>query len=223
MTDTDLIDTAAAEQFAGRMLGVLNDACLAVMTSVGHRTGLFDAMAGLPPATSADIAAAAGLQERYVREWLGAMTVAGVVVYDATTGSYLLPAEHAAALTRAAGPENLAAMMQFVGLLAGVETEVSECFRVGGGVPYSEYHEFHRLMAEDSAAVHDAALVDAIVPLVPGLTERLRDGIDVADIGCGAATPSTSSPRRSRRAGSSVTTSPTKPSPPAGGRRARWV
>jgi SAM-dependent methyltransferase len=40
-------------------------------------------------------------------------------------------------------------------------------------------------MAEDSAAVHDAALVDAILPLVPGLPERLRAGIDVADVGCG--------------------------------------
>jgi SAM-dependent methyltransferase len=186
MNDNDLIEATATEQFAERMLGVLNDACLAVMASLGHRTGLFDAMAGQPPATSAEVAARARLQERYVREWLGAMTVGGVVSYDPETRCYQLPDAHAASLTRSAGPENLAGTMQFVSLLAGVEAEVSECFRVGGGVPYSAYGEFHRLMAEDSAAVHDAALVEAIIPLVPGLTERLTDGIDVADIGCGS-------------------------------------
>lgn len=59
------------------------------------------------------------------------------------------------------------------------------CFRHGGGVPYSAYERFHALMAEDSATVHDAALLDGILPLVPGAIERLAAGIDVADIGCG--------------------------------------
>src|SRR6201995_6126187 len=68
-----------AEEFAERMLRTMNEAALALMVSVGHRTGLFDAMAGMPPATSAGIAAASGLNERYVREWLGAMVTAGVV------------------------------------------------------------------------------------------------------------------------------------------------
>ena len=76
-------------------------------------------------------------------------------------------------------------MMEFVPLLAGVEQEVIQCFRRGGGVPYSAYPRFHQVMAEDSATVHDAVLVDGILPLVPGLTERLHAGIDVADIGCG--------------------------------------
>ena len=196
MADTETVHTDAAtdagidaqrtEQFAERMMGVLNDASLALMLSVGHRTGLLDTMADAPPGTSAEIATAAGLQERYVREWLGAMTVGGVVTFDPTTGCYELPAAHAASLTRAAGPGNLAGTMQFVSLLAGVESDITECFREGGGVPYSAYHEFHRLMAEDSAAVNDAALLDTIVPLVPGLTERLTAGIDVADVGCGS-------------------------------------
>jgi SAM-dependent methyltransferase len=63
---------------------------------------------------------------------------------------------------------------------------VIECFRNGGGVPYSAYPRFQKLMAEDSASVHDAALIDVILPLVPGLTQRLEAGIDVADIGCGS-------------------------------------
>lgn len=188
MTDTarTTIDQAAADAFAARVLGVLNDASAALMISIGHQVGLFDAMADLPNATSHEIAGAAVLQERYVREWLGAMTTARIVDYDPAEATYTLPGEHAASLTRAAGPGNLAVAMQFIPLLADVESSVAGCFRAGGGVPYSQYEDFHRLMAEDSAGVHDAALVDAIIPLVDGLPERLREGIDVADIGCGS-------------------------------------
>jgi SAM-dependent methyltransferase len=73
-----------------------------------------------------------------------------------------------------------------VGLLALVEDQVVECFRHGGGVPYSSFPKFQALMAEDSGAVRDATLIDVTLPLVPGLTDRLREGIDVADVGCGS-------------------------------------
>ena len=78
------------------------------MTSLGHRVGLFDAMADMPAAGSQAIAARSGLNERYVREWLGAMVSSGVVDYDPRDGTYALPPEHAAFLTRAATPANLA-------------------------------------------------------------------------------------------------------------------
>jgi len=185
-TTAPVIDHARAEAFGGRMVGVLNDACLALMTSVGHQVGLFDTLAGLPPASSQQIADAASLQERYVREWLGAMTISGVVEYDPAARTYRLPPEHAASLTSAAGPDNLAGVTQFIPLLVGVEAPLIACFREGGGVPYSQYGRFHRLMAEDSAAVHDAALVEGIVPLVAGLADRLHAGVDVADVGCGS-------------------------------------
>jgi hypothetical protein len=86
MTTTEL-DQATAEAFAGRMAGVINDAALALSVSIGHRTGLFDALAGLPPSTSEEIANASGCNERYVREWLGAMVAGHVVEYEATTST----------------------------------------------------------------------------------------------------------------------------------------
>lgn len=185
MSET-VLDTTRLEAFGQQMGDVLNHGTLALLASIGHQVGLYDTLAELPPATSHEIAGAAGLQERYVREWLGAMTVARVVEYDAHDRTYWLPREHAAFLTRAAGPSNLAAAMQFIALLAGVESSLVECFRRGGGVPYSSYTEFHRLMAEDSGAVFDAALIDVVLPLVPDLPARLADGIDVADVGCGS-------------------------------------
>jgi SAM-dependent methyltransferase len=156
------------------------------MVSVGHRTGLFDVMAAMPAATSAEIASRASLDERYVREWLAVMTTGRIVEHDGAAGSYSLPADHAAWLTRAAGLNNLATGMQYIGLMALAEDQVVDCFRRGGGVPYSAFPRFQAVMAEDSGAVRDATLIDMTLPLVPGLTGRLRQGIDVADVGCGS-------------------------------------
>jgi SAM-dependent methyltransferase len=180
------LDEGAAQAFAGRMLGVVNDGMLALMVSVGHRTGLFDVMAGMGWADSARLAQTSGLQERYVREWLGAMTTGGLVQHDGQAGTYRLPPEHAASLTTAAGPDNIAAYAQFVAMLGKVEDGIVRSFRDGGGVPYSEFPEFQQLMAEDSGAIFDATLVDVVVPVVPGLPARLQEGIDVADVGCGS-------------------------------------
>jgi SAM-dependent methyltransferase len=178
--------TPGSTEFADRMLGMMNEAAVALMVSVGHRTGLFDVMAAMPAATSAEIASRACLDERYVREWLAVMTTGRIVEHDGAAGSYSLPATHAAWLTRAAGMANLATGMQYIGLLALVEDQIVDCFRHGGGVPYSAFPRFQAIMAEDSGAVQDANLIDVTLPLVPGLIDRLGQGIDVADVGCGS-------------------------------------
>jgi len=184
MATTEL-DAAATEAFGGRMLQILNDGMLTLLVSLGHRSGLFDAMAGLEPARSTRIAEAAGLDERYVREWLAGMTVGGIVKHDPEAGTYVLPREHAGFLTRAAGPDNLASFSQYASLFGELEDQVLECFRRGGGVPYSAMPRFQALQAEETAQIQDAGLIDVTLPLVDGLVERLRAGIDVVDIGCG--------------------------------------
>jgi SAM-dependent methyltransferase len=168
------------------MLGMMNEAALALMVSVGHRTGLFDAMARMPPATSGEIASRARLDERYVREWLAAMTTGRIIGYDDAAGTYWLPADRAAWLTRAAGMNNMATGMQYIGLLALVEDQIVDCFRNGGGVPYSAFPKFQEIRGEESRAEQDASLIGKTLPFVPGLTGRLEDGIEVADVGCGS-------------------------------------
>ena len=178
-------DPATVDAFGGRLLSIINDAGLALMISLGHRTGLFDTMATMPPADSATIAGIAKLNERYVREWLGAMTVGRIVTHDPVAGTYHLPPEHVALLTRAASPNNMAAFMQYPAVLGQVEDQIVRCFREGGGVPYSEFKRFHEVMAEDSGQTTVAALFDHVLPLVPGLVDQLERGIDVLDLGCG--------------------------------------
>lgn len=180
------IDTDRTAAFGERIVRAVDEACLVLQCSIGNQVGLFDTMVEMGPATSGQVAQSAGLQERYVREWLAALTAAGVVERDPANDTYRLPVEHAAVLTRAAGPDNLARLCQYIPMLAEAEALVVEAFRSGGGVPYSAFSRFHDVMSEDSAAVNDASLLDTIVPLVPGLPARLTAGIDVADFGCGS-------------------------------------
>jgi 2-polyprenyl-3-methyl-5-hydroxy-6-metoxy-1,4-benzoquinol methylase len=178
-------DQAKAEAFAGNLLGALNHGALCLMVSVGHRTGLFDAMSKLPPVTSEELAAQAGLNERYVREWLGAMTTARIVEVDPATLKFSLPPEHAAFLTRPAAADNMAVFAQYVAVMGGVEDDIVECFKKGGGVPYEKFGRFHEVMAEDSGQSVLSSLESHILPLVPGLPERLATGIRMLDVGCG--------------------------------------
>ena len=120
-----------------------------------------------------------------MRELLGALTVGGIFSYDPEGKTYALPAEHAALLTRAAGPDNMAAFADAVGGVAPVYMDVVECFRNGGGVPYSKFTNFHEDMKSLSGPVFDATLLEHTLPLADGIVERLEQGIDVLDAGCG--------------------------------------
>jgi 2-polyprenyl-3-methyl-5-hydroxy-6-metoxy-1,4-benzoquinol methylase len=178
-------DETRAEAFAERMLDMLNGGSLMVLTSVGHRTGLFDALAEHGPATSEELADAAGLNERYVREWLAGMATGRITELDPETGRFTLPPEHAAWLTRAASPDNLAVEAQWITSLSTVEDDIVDRFRTGGGVPYERYPRFHEVMAEESAQTVLSVLFSHILPLVPGMTEHLDAGASLLDLGCG--------------------------------------
>jgi ubiquinone/menaquinone biosynthesis C-methylase UbiE len=179
-------DSDKAGAFAERLLATLNHGALCLMISIGHRTGLFDTMRDLAPATSAGIAAKAKLNERYVREWLGAMVTGRIVDVDPSTGQFSLPAEHAAFLTRAAEADNIGVFAQYIPLLASVEDEIVECFKKGGGVPYANFPRFHEVMAEDSGQSVLSSLESHIVLLVPNLGDKLSSGIHMLDVGCGS-------------------------------------
>lgn len=164
--------------FSSRLIEVFNSGALALMISIGHRSGLFRVMAELPPAGSEEIAARVGLNERYVREWLGAMVVGRIVSYEPEYDWYLLPGKHAEVLNRSG------AGAQFIPLVGAVEDRLLECFRNGGGVPLEAYERFHEIMAEESGSNVLPRLIGEVLPRAE-LTEHLRVGIDVLDVGCG--------------------------------------
>lgn len=178
-------NNSKADEFASKMFQFLNSGMLSLMISIGYKTGLFDIIAQLKPSTSQEISQASNLNERYIREWLGAMVTGNIIEYDPLTEKYFLPKEHSAFLTRKSGIDNLAVLAQYVSLMGNVEDKIVECFRNGGGLPYSEYPKFQQLQAEETARIFDSMLTNQILPLIPGINNRLNDGIRVLDIGCG--------------------------------------
>lgn len=180
------MDNDRAKAFMSTMVDTLNAGAISLMMSVGHRTGLFDTMATMEWVTSNELATEAGLDERYVREWLAAMASAGVVDYRSSDERFVLPVEHQTLVTRAGGSLNISAMMQTIAQLGSVEDDVVDAFTTGAGVPYERYDSFQTWMAEMSTARFDAILRDGVIPTIPGAVDALNAGATLADVGCGS-------------------------------------
>jgi SAM-dependent methyltransferase len=180
----DGTDSAGTEAFGGRLLELLTGHALTMLISIGYRTGLFEATA-LGPATSLELAARAGLDERYVREWLAAMVAGRIISYHPDAGWYALPAEHAPLLTGTRA-SNIGPAAGTLRTLAAVLPSVERCFAEGGGVAFAE---FASVAGADLGAqwrpIYDEHLVDGFLGAVPGLLDRLRTGARVLDLGCG--------------------------------------
>jgi SAM-dependent methyltransferase len=183
-------DPAGVEQFTGQVLTDLAGTMATVFCALGDRLGLFAALAGLAGrgATSAELAGAAGAQERYVRDWALGLHAAGYLEHDPADERFSLPPEHAAVLADEHGPAFLGGAYGTVrGLLRALD-RVEDAARTGGGVPLDDYgDEFWRDVERFTAPDFEHRLVQEWIPAVPGLAERLAGaGADVADVGCGA-------------------------------------
>ena len=187
MLDHDKLDI-----FGARMLTFLNNGALTIMLSIGHKLGLFEAMASLPPVTPLQLSQTTGLHERYLREWLSTMYVGGILSIDEKSSNnpdqrFFLPREHAAFLTWGRGPENVAVLSQYISILSSFEARTIECFKSGGGIQSNEFGELKSIMAADSAQTIASSLVDWILPMGQGMVvSDLKEGIDVLDVGCGS-------------------------------------
>jgi SAM-dependent methyltransferase len=173
------------EQVEARLSEALNGAGIALMLSLGHRSGLLDALRGAGALSSEELAARCGLHERYVREWAASLATARILLID-VDGRFELPDAWAQRVTRAAGPKNSARSMQYVAMLGQVEDDVLECFERGGGVPYERFRRFHEIMAEGSSQSVPLVLREHLFPSLGDLQAQLERGIDVLDIGCGS-------------------------------------
>ena len=178
-------------RFAERMTDILNYGALNLAMALGYNTRLFDVMDGFEsPQPASDLAYKAGLNERYVREWLGVM-VSGEIVELSQNASgedlFYLPRSHADLITRRAGTSNLGVYTREIPLLTACAMEpVLQRFYTGDGVDYSHYPRFHEFMAQLASAKHRDVLVNKFLPSVKGgrLIERLESGIRVCDLGC---------------------------------------
>ena len=153
---------------------------------LGDRLGLFRELDRSGATSSAGLAAGAGLQERYVREWIEAMAASGYVSHDPDSGTYWLSAEQSAVLVQEDSPCFGGGTFQFA-LPSLLHTEqLALAFRHGGGIAYSELNpEIHESIDRMHRPWFDHLLTSVWIPAMPGLESRLQDGVDVLDVGCG--------------------------------------
>jgi SAM-dependent methyltransferase len=178
------LDRKRVQEFARKVFGLYTSGLMTLMIDIGHQTGLLTA-AAQGPGTSREIADRAGLTERYVREWLAAMTTGGVMEYDAARETFTLPPEHAACLTGVSS-RNLAPNSQVLRMLAQRLPKVAESFRRGGGVPYADFRpDFTAYQDASWRLLYDGLLIKGFLPAAKDLPDRLRTGIRLADVGCG--------------------------------------
>jgi 2-polyprenyl-3-methyl-5-hydroxy-6-metoxy-1,4-benzoquinol methylase len=179
------LDEARIGAFMEKALGDAAGLFAGVLTMVGDRLGLFRELADGGPASAAELAVRAGVNERYALEWLRGLRAAGYLEQD-PDGRYSLPPEHAQVLAVEGGPFFLGGAYEVTfGYLQTIERLI-EAFRDGGGVPQSAYpHEAWHGMCRFSRPFYEHLLVQQWVPAIDGLQEKLERGVRWADVGCG--------------------------------------
>jgi ubiquinone/menaquinone biosynthesis C-methylase UbiE len=179
-----MADMDATHEFGAKLLQIYTGAMLTNLINIGYRTGLFEAAAA-GPGTIEELSTRSGLHERYVREWLGAMTTCGIFDHDERSGQFALPAARVALLTgdRAANAAPLSGMIVH---MSKHVPALAHCFEHGGGVGYDAFRpEFTECLDDVWRRIFDEHLIAGFLGRVDGLDARLRAGIRVLDLGCG--------------------------------------
>ncbi len=185
MTTQPTIDQAKTEAFLGKVLSDTSGMTVTILASIGDRLGLFTNLAH-GPATSAELANRADINERYAREWLGAMASAGYVAYDPASERFTLPAEHLPVLAQENGPIFFGGMHQMLAGMVGPLNQLIQAFQHGGGVPQSAYdHNMWDGLERFTAGWFEHLLIPVWLPAMPEVQARLERGALVADVGCG--------------------------------------
>ena len=188
MGSTTEPDRDKVRAFAAQILSDIGTAVQGALSYIGDRMGIFKAMAAAgAPLTIEELAERTGLNARYLREWLGAMTAAGYVDYDPARSSYFLPPERAAVLADENNPFFLGGFIQESVPLVSMAPKVAEAFRSGKGVSQSEYPpDMFEAIERTSAGIFKHQLIRRWLPAMPQVEEKLRAGGSALDVGCGS-------------------------------------
>lgn len=183
---TTRVETAGVDAFMGKLFADYTGAAMIWMCSLGDRLGLFKDLATHGPATSAELAERARIQERYAREWLSALASGGYLSHDPASGRFALPPACTPVLAEESGALFLGGALEMFPVYGQIFEPLVEAFRRGGGVPFEAYNEhlWHG-MERMSAGWFSHLLVQQWLPTVPDVVEQLEQGIAVADLGCG--------------------------------------
>jgi len=181
------LDWGKVKEFAGTMMNDLGAAMQGALTYIGDRLGIFKALAEAGSVTSAELAQRTGLNERYLREWLGAMTAAKYISYEPASARYTMSPEQAMILANEDSPFFMGGFMQMIVPEVAMAPKLIESFRTGKGLPQSEYPpEVFEAIERGSAPMYRHSLVRKWMPAMPHVVERLNAGGVALDVGCGS-------------------------------------
>jgi SAM-dependent methyltransferase len=180
------VDTEKLTDFVFLAVGEVGASLNTALVVLGDKLGLYRAMAGAAPLTSSELAERTGTTERYIREWLNAQAAGGYVEYDPDTGRYVLPVEHAVALTDESSPAYLPGFFQ-IALGSIIDSpRIADAARTGGGIGWDDHvADVHEGCERFFRPGYNAHLVGEWLPALDGVVDRLRRGATVADVGCG--------------------------------------
>jgi 2-polyprenyl-3-methyl-5-hydroxy-6-metoxy-1,4-benzoquinol methylase len=182
----DSIDQEKLHTFVMKMLGDLGGAVSVPTVRLGMRLGLFVALDS-SPATAAELAdRAGGLHERYVREWALAQAANGYVDFDPATDRFSLNPEQRMVFTNRDSPVYLAGAFEMAAAMIEAEAKVETCFRNGTGVRWGDHAGC--LFCATGAFFRPGYvnnIVQAWIPALGDVEDRLKAGAKVADVGCG--------------------------------------
>jgi 2-polyprenyl-3-methyl-5-hydroxy-6-metoxy-1,4-benzoquinol methylase len=180
------VDGQKLEQFVFRAVDEVGATLNAALVVMGDKLGLYRALADAGPTTPVELARRAGVNERYVREWLNAQAAGGYVEYDPVGGTYTLPPEQTVALTDERSPAFLPGFFQIALGTVIDSPRITEAARSGAGVGWHEHnHDVYDGCERFFRPGYNASLVPSWLPALDGVVEKLQSGAKVADIGCG--------------------------------------
>src|SRR5882724_309294 len=187
MSEATALNYEKVKSFLGQAVNDVGTATLGALSYIGDRLDLFKSMSAAGPVTIAELSKQTKLNSRYLREWLNAMVSARYVEYDAATGRYTLPPEHAAVLADETSPFFVGGFLEMIVPSVIQAPKLVKAFRSGKGVPQSAYPpEIFEAMERGSAPWYRHKLTQQWMPTMPEVQAKLGAGGSALDVGCGS-------------------------------------
>jgi SAM-dependent methyltransferase len=181
-----MVDEAKLHQFVGQMLSDLGGAASVALVRIGDALGLYKTMHERGAMNSAELAAAAGVDERYLREWLAQQAASNYIAYDPATRKFTLPPEQAMVFAVEDSPVFMTGAFSCMASLLDNQPKVEAAFRTGGGVAWGDQAScLFCATARFFRPGYVNNLVQNWLPALDGVVEKLEKGAKVADVGCG--------------------------------------
>ncbi|MCA9217790.1 MAG: methyltransferase domain-containing protein [Planctomycetales bacterium] len=180
------MDENKLHELVGQMLHDLGGAFSVPLVQIGERLGLYEALNEAGPSTVEELADRTGVAERYMQEWLCAQAASNYVTYDAESGKFSMTPEQAFVLADRASPFYLAPAFGSAAAFQQNEPLVAKAFKSGEGVGWGSQSKcLSCAVAQFFRPGYENHLLQAWLPAIDGMIEKLKSGARVADVGCG--------------------------------------